>query len=116
MGPFTAFSLARVIGEDYDDYKQHTREYLKYLKFETERTIAKIQSIRGSGVRFEVSASPPDFIKLKGYFNGFSSPDYFTCRETADIQSFYEDNVNELVSNIVTSIVRRKRFFNFCLF
>jgi len=116
LGPFTAFSLARVIGEDYDDYKQHTREYLKYLKFETERTIAKIQSIRGSGVRFEVSASPPDFIKLKGYFNGFSSPDYFTCRETADIQSFYEDNVNELVSNIVTSIVRRKRFFNFCLF
>ena len=37
LGPFTGLCLARVL-KRYPAYIQHAREYLKYLKYEYERT------------------------------------------------------------------------------
>jgi len=114
LGPFTGLCLARFLNEEeYPLYHQHTNEYLQYLIFETKRTLKKISSIRGSGIRFEVSCSADDFSSLIDIMNKFNNVRYWHSWKKEEIQDFYEENVKTMVRIIVSSIHHKNRYFLF---
>jgi len=109
LGPFTGLCLARVLKE-YPCYIQHMREYLNYLKYEYERTLLKINSIRGGGVRCEISCSQHQFPEMQKMFREFNAEDHTSCFTVLDTKMFYVENIQNFIRIIVTSITTLKGF------